>query len=56
MRPQSLFPTPGKIPPSPIEVEDALKVRGFAVAIDREDIFAFEEWWKRIESLILHIP
>src|ERR1700722_2303934 len=33
-------------------VEDALKARGFAVAIDREDIFAFEEWWKRIESLI----
>src|SRR5262245_37239992 len=33
-------------------IEAALKSRGFTVAIDRQEIFAFEEWWKRIETLI----
>jgi formylglycine-generating enzyme required for sulfatase activity len=33
-------------------IEAALKARGFAVAIDRSEIYAFEEWWKRIEALI----
>src|ERR1700738_1919994 len=30
----------------------ALKVRGFEPLIDRTDIYAFEEWWKRVEDLI----
>src|ERR1700730_8685265 len=29
-----------------------LKARGFDPLIDRTDIYAFEEWWKRIEALI----
>src|SRR5262249_15603467 len=29
-----------------------LQTRGFRVLIDRSDIFAFEEWWKRVEALI----
>jgi TIR domain-containing protein len=33
-------------------LEVALKVRGFSPAIDRSEIYAFEEWWKRIETLI----
>ena len=33
-------------------LEAALKVRGFEVLIDREEIYAFEDWWKRIEALI----
>jgi formylglycine-generating enzyme required for sulfatase activity len=33
-------------------IEAALKARGFAPAIDRSEIYAFEEWWKRIEALI----
>jgi len=33
-------------------LEIALKVRGFEVAIDRHEISALEEWWKRIETLI----
>src|SRR5689334_4129106 len=33
-------------------LEAALKVRGFEVMIDREEIYAFEDWWKRIEALI----
>src|SRR5262249_55970778 len=28
------------------------KARGFSPAIDRSEIYAFEEWWKRIETLI----
>jgi hypothetical protein len=31
----------------------ALKARGFEPLIDRTDIYAFEEWWKRIEDLIV---
>jgi formylglycine-generating enzyme required for sulfatase activity len=33
-------------------LEPALKARGFEVLIDRGEIFAFEDWWKRIEALI----
>src|SRR3954452_14782538 len=33
-------------------IEAALKARGFEALIDRTDIYAFEEWWKRIEDLI----
>jgi formylglycine-generating enzyme required for sulfatase activity len=33
-------------------LEAALKARGFDPLIDRTDIYAFEEWWKRIEALI----
>ena len=34
------------------QLEAALKARGFEPLIDRTDIYAFEEWWKRIEALI----
>jgi tetratricopeptide (TPR) repeat protein len=33
-------------------LEAALKSRGFEPLIDRTDIYAFEDWWKRIEALI----
>ena len=33
-------------------LEAALKARGFAPLIDRTEIYAFEDWWKRIEALI----
>ena len=33
-------------------LEAALKARGFEILIDREEIYAFEDWWKRIEALI----
>lgn len=33
-------------------LEAALKARGFDVLIDREEIYAFEDWWKRIEALL----
>jgi TIR domain len=33
-------------------LEGALKSRGFEPLIDRTDIYAFEDWWKRIEALI----
>src|SRR5215469_3177304 len=33
-------------------VEAALKARGFEPLIDRTEIYAFEDWWKRIEALI----
>src|SRR5580693_5825408 len=33
-------------------LEAALKVRGFEPQIDRTEIYAFEDWWKRIEALI----
>ena len=29
-----------------------MKARGFDPLIDREEIYAFEDWWKRIENLI----
>jgi hypothetical protein len=34
------------------KLEAALKARGFEVLIDRQEIYAFEDWWKRIERLI----
>jgi TIR domain len=34
-------------------LEAALRQRGFEPLIDRTDIYAFEEWWKRIEALIV---
>lgn len=34
------------------QLEVALKARGFEVLIDRQEIYAFEDWWKRIEALI----
>ncbi len=33
-------------------LEAALKVRGFEPLIDRTEIYAFEDWWRRIEALI----
>src|SRR3984893_3745218 len=33
-------------------LEAALKARAFEPLIDREEIYAFEDWWKRIETLI----
>ena len=33
-------------------LEAALKARGFEPLIDRNEIFAFEDWWKRIQGLI----
>jgi tetratricopeptide (TPR) repeat protein len=33
-------------------LDAALKARGFEPLIDRSDIYAFEEWWQRIEALI----
>ena len=34
------------------KLEAALKARSFEVLIDSEEIYAFEDWWKRIEALI----
>jgi hypothetical protein len=34
-------------------LELALEARGFSAAIDRSEIYAFEEWWKRIQTLIM---
>jgi len=33
-------------------LEAAPKARGFEPLIDRSEIYAFEDWWKRIEALI----
>src|ERR1700730_5980097 len=33
-------------------LDAALRTRGFEPLIDRTDILAFEEWWKRVEALI----
>lgn len=33
-------------------LETTLKGHGFKVLIDREEIYAFEDWWKRIQALI----
>lgn len=33
-------------------LEAALKVRGFETLIDRTEIYAFEDWWVRIQGLI----
>lgn len=34
------------------QLEAALKARGFDTMIDRSEIYAFEDWWKRIEAVI----
>jgi formylglycine-generating enzyme required for sulfatase activity len=34
------------------KLEAALRGRGFEVLIDRQEIYAFEDWWTRIEALI----
>ena len=34
------------------QLEAALRARGFQPLIDRTEIYAFEDWWKRIENLI----
>src|SRR5258707_10175890 len=34
-------------------LDEALKMRGFGPLIDRTEIYAFEDWWKRIETLIV---
>ena len=34
------------------KLEAALKILGFEVLIDRQEIYAFEDWWKRIQALI----
>src|SRR5579863_6096341 len=33
-------------------LEASLKERGFEPLIDRTEIYAFEDWWKRIQALI----
>jgi nucleoside 2-deoxyribosyltransferase len=33
-------------------LEAVLKERGFEPLIDRAEIYAFEDWWKRIQALI----
>src|SRR5580658_9373869 len=33
-------------------LEPALKAKGFEPLLDRDEIYAFEDWWKRIENLI----
>jgi hypothetical protein len=33
-------------------LDQALKARGFEPLIDRTDIYAFEEWWERVQALI----
>src|SRR5581483_5001967 len=33
-------------------IDAALKARGFHTLIDRSEIYALEDWWKRIEGLI----
>jgi formylglycine-generating enzyme required for sulfatase activity len=33
-------------------LDAALKARGFEPLIDREEIYAFEDWWKRLQALI----
>jgi formylglycine-generating enzyme required for sulfatase activity len=35
------------------QLEAALKARGFEALIDRTEIYAFEDWWRRIQSLIV---
>jgi formylglycine-generating enzyme required for sulfatase activity len=34
------------------KLDAALRARGFDPLIDRDEIYAFEEWWPRIQSLI----
>src|SRR5712691_280175 len=34
------------------QLEAALRARGIEPLIDRSEVYAFEDWWKRIEALI----
>jgi TIR domain-containing protein len=34
------------------QLDASLKARGFEPLVDRTEIYAFEEWWQRIEALI----
>src|SRR5712691_8557689 len=34
------------------KVDSALRARGFEPLIDRSEIYAFEDWWTRIQTLI----
>src|SRR5882672_5715692 len=34
-------------------LDAALETGGFELLIDRSEIYAFEDWWKRIEALIV---
>jgi hypothetical protein len=34
-------------------LDAGLKARGFEPLIDREEIYAFEDWWKRLQALIM---
>lgn len=34
-------------------VAEALKARGFEPLVDRTEIYAFEDWWKRLEALVV---
>jgi hypothetical protein len=34
-------------------LDEALNARGFEPLIDRTEIYAFEDWWKRIQALIV---
>ena len=34
-------------------LDSALKARGFEPLIDREEIYAFEDWWKRLQALMI---
>ena len=51
-RPRSSSHIRARIWLSWISFEAALKARGFEPLIDRTEIYAFEDWWKRIEGLI----
>ena len=33
-------------------LDAALKARGFEPLVDRSEIYAFEDWWKRLQALI----
>jgi WD40 repeat protein len=35
------------------KLDEALRICGFETLIDRTEIYAFEDWWKRIQSLII---
>ena len=35
------------------QLEEALNARDFHPLIDRSDIYVFEDWWQRIQSLIV---
>ena len=34
-------------------LDAALKIRGFEPLIDREEIYAVEDWWRRLQALLL---